>query len=53
MLPKVFICYNSCENIWKNVGFCLGQTLKEIEIICIDGGSTNRLGKTLDKMIVE
>ena len=51
--PKVSIIipvYNTSENLLRD---CLesakNQTLKDIEIICVDDGSTNESGKILDE----
>jgi len=51
-MPKVSILI-PCYNIEKYLKECLdsvvNQTLKDIEIICIDDGSIDNTGKILDE----
>ena len=50
MIPKVSVII-PVYNVEKYLGECLdsvlGQTLKDIEVICVDDGSTDRYSKVL------
>ena len=51
VIPKVSIVmpvYNSEEDMGNCLRSCLSQTLKEIEVICVDDGSTDRSWQLLE-----
>lgn len=51
-MPKVSVIvpvYNVEKYLWKCINSIMSQTLYDIEIICIDDGSTDDSGKILDE----
>ncbi|HON46008.1 MAG: glycosyltransferase family 2 protein [Planctomycetes bacterium] len=51
-MPKISIilpCYNAGEYLHRSIPSCLNQTLKDIEIICINDGSTDNTTEILQE----
>ena len=51
-MPKISIilpCYNAGEYLHRSIPNCLHQTLKDIEIICVNDGSTDNTAEILQE----
>ncbi|MBP7020368.1 MAG: glycosyltransferase family 2 protein [Planctomycetes bacterium] len=51
-MPKISIivpCYNTREYLHRSLPSCLNQTFKDIEIICVNDGSTDNTAEILQK----
>ena len=55
-MPKVSVVvpvYNVEKYLEQCLDSIVNQTLKDIEIICVDDGSTDKSGEILDKYVTE
>ncbi|HPY75312.1 MAG TPA: glycosyltransferase family 2 protein [Planctomycetota bacterium] len=51
-MPKISIimpCYNTGEYLHRSIPSCLNQTLQDIEILCVNDGSTDNTAEILQK----
>jgi len=51
-MPKISIivpCYNTGEYLHRSISSCLNQTLKDIEVICVNDGSTDNTAEILQE----
>ncbi|HON45725.1 MAG TPA: glycosyltransferase [Planctomycetota bacterium] len=51
-MPKISIimpCYNTGEYLHRSLPSCLNQTLQDIEILCVNDGSTDNTAEILQE----